>query len=49
VVGFTIGSRGKVPEKICGKRRNNNNNNNIDLRETGSDYVDWIHLAQDRV
>jgi hypothetical protein len=29
VVGFTIGSRGKVPGKICEKRiRNNNNNNN---------------------
>jgi hypothetical protein len=29
VVGFTIGSRGKVPGKTCEKRiRNNNNNNN---------------------
>jgi hypothetical protein len=27
VVGFTIGSRGKVPGKTCEKRRNNNNNN----------------------
>jgi hypothetical protein len=29
-VGFTIGSRGKVPGKTCEKRRkiNNNNNNN---------------------
>jgi hypothetical protein len=27
-VGFTIGSRGKVPGKTCGKRRRNNNNNN---------------------
>jgi hypothetical protein len=29
VVGFTTGSRGKVPGKTCEKRiRNNNNNNN---------------------
>jgi hypothetical protein len=28
VVGFTIGSRGKVPGKTCEKRINNNNNNN---------------------
>jgi hypothetical protein len=29
VVGFTIGSRGKVPGKTCERRiRNNNNNNN---------------------
>jgi hypothetical protein len=28
VVGFTIGSRGKVPGKTCEKIRNNNNNNN---------------------
>jgi hypothetical protein len=28
VVGFTIGSRGKVPGKITEKRINNNNNNN---------------------
>jgi hypothetical protein len=28
VVGFTIGSRGKVPGKTCEKRRRNNNNNN---------------------
>jgi hypothetical protein len=29
VVGFTIGSRGKVPGKTCEKRgRNNNNKNN---------------------
>jgi hypothetical protein len=28
VVGFTIGSRGKVPGKTCEKRRGNNNNNN---------------------
>jgi hypothetical protein len=27
-VGFTIGSRGKVPGKTCEKRRINNNNNN---------------------
>jgi hypothetical protein len=27
-VGFTIGSRGKVPGKTCEKRRRNNNNNN---------------------
>jgi hypothetical protein len=27
VVGFTTGSRGKVPGKTCEKRRNNNNNN----------------------
>jgi hypothetical protein len=27
-VGFTIGSRVKLPEKTCEKRRNNNNNNN---------------------
>jgi hypothetical protein len=28
-VGFTTGSRGKVPGKTCEKRiRNNNNNNN---------------------
>jgi hypothetical protein len=29
VVGFTIGSRGKVPGKTCEKRRNNNNFNSI--------------------
>jgi hypothetical protein len=28
VVGFTIGSRAKVPGKTCEKRRNYNNNNN---------------------
>jgi hypothetical protein len=28
VVGFTIGSREKVPGKICEKRRRRNNNNN---------------------
>jgi hypothetical protein len=29
VVGFTTGSRGKVPGKTCEKRiRNNNDNNN---------------------
>jgi hypothetical protein len=28
MVGFTIGSRGKVPGKTCEKRRRNNNNNN---------------------
>jgi hypothetical protein len=28
VVGFTTGSRGKVPGKTCEKRRNNNNDNN---------------------
>jgi hypothetical protein len=28
VVGFTIGSTGKVPGKTCEKRRINNNNNN---------------------
>jgi hypothetical protein len=36
-VGFTIGSRGKVPGKTCEKRRgnnNNNNNNNNDLTKT---------------
>jgi hypothetical protein len=27
VVGFTIGSRGKVPGKTCEKRRGGNNNN----------------------
>jgi hypothetical protein len=27
-VGFTTGSRGKVPGKTCEKRRGNNNNNN---------------------
>jgi hypothetical protein len=27
-VGFTIGSRGKVPGKTCEKRIRNNNNNN---------------------
>jgi hypothetical protein len=26
VVGFTTGSRGKVPEKTCEKRINNNKN-----------------------
>jgi hypothetical protein len=31
VVGFTTGSRGKVPGKTCEKRiRNNKNNNNKD-------------------
>jgi hypothetical protein len=25
VVGFTTGSRGKVPEKTCGNKINNNN------------------------
>jgi hypothetical protein len=29
VVGFTIGSRGKVPGKTCEKRRINNNNNTL--------------------
>jgi hypothetical protein len=40
VVGFNIGSRGKVPGKTCKKGRrnddddnNNNNNNNIYERE----------------
>jgi hypothetical protein len=28
VVGFTIGSRGKLPGKTCEKRRRGNNNNN---------------------
>jgi hypothetical protein len=28
VVGFTTGSRGKVPGKTCEKRIKNNNNNN---------------------
>jgi hypothetical protein len=28
MVGFTIGSRGKVPGKTCEKRIINNNNNN---------------------
>jgi hypothetical protein len=28
VVGFTIGSRGKVPGKTCEKRITNNNDNN---------------------
>jgi hypothetical protein len=32
VVGFTIGSRGKVLGKTCKKRRNNNNNNNNNKR-----------------
>jgi hypothetical protein len=27
-VGFTTGSRGKVPGKTCEKRTRNNNNNN---------------------
>jgi hypothetical protein len=26
MVGYTIGSSGKVPGKTCEKRRNNNNN-----------------------
>jgi hypothetical protein len=29
VVGFTIGSRGKVPGKTCERRVRNNNNNNV--------------------
>jgi hypothetical protein len=34
VVGFTTGSRGKVPGKTCEKRiRNNNNNNNNNNKE----------------
>jgi hypothetical protein len=28
VVGFTIGSKGKIPGKTCEKKNNNNNNNN---------------------
>jgi hypothetical protein len=36
-VGFTIGSKGKVPGKTCGKRRiNNNNNNNNNNSECGT-------------
>jgi hypothetical protein len=35
VVGFTIGSRRKVPGKTCEKRiRNNNNNNNNNNKAT---------------
>jgi hypothetical protein len=40
-VGFTIGSRGKVPGKTCEKKiinnNNNNNNNHQPLRITPSD------------
>jgi hypothetical protein len=32
VVGFTTGSRGKVPGKTCEKRTRNNNNNNNNSR-----------------
>jgi hypothetical protein len=30
-VGFTIGSRGKVPGKTCEKRTKNNNNNVLEV------------------
>jgi hypothetical protein len=44
VVGFTTGSRGKVPGKICKKRiNNNNNNNNNNIREIGRDEADRFH------
>jgi hypothetical protein len=33
VVGFTTGSRGKVPGKTCGKRIRNNNDNNNNVLE----------------
>jgi hypothetical protein len=31
VVGFTIGSRGKVPGKTCDKRRNDNDDDDYNL------------------
>jgi hypothetical protein len=39
-VGFTIGSRGKVPENTCEKRirRNNNTNNNNNKLNTQSEH-----------
>jgi hypothetical protein len=37
-VGFTAGSRGKVPGKTCEKRiRNNNNNNNMSSCKHGNE------------
>jgi hypothetical protein len=47
VVGFTTGSRGKVPGKTCAKRirnNNNNNNNNNVLEEVAQITKIYIYL-----
>jgi hypothetical protein len=49
VVGFTIGSRGKVPGKTCEKRRinnNNNNNNNAGSRRQGDETSSSIKIRE---
>jgi hypothetical protein len=45
-VGFTTGSRGKVPGKTCEKRRinnddnnNNNNNNSCELNRVAMNFI----------
>jgi hypothetical protein len=35
-------------KRLLGRRSRRKDNIIMDLRETGSDGVDWIHLAQDR-
>jgi hypothetical protein len=48
-VGFTAGSRGKVPGKTCEKRiKNNNNNNNIkaELNPRSRDTLQKLIVAQ---
>jgi hypothetical protein len=45
VVGFTIGSRGKVPGKTCEKRRiNNNNNNNKNNNNNSFQFSSFIYV-----
>jgi hypothetical protein len=39
---------GKCEEKIPLGRRRWEDNIRMDLREVGWEFVDWIHLAQDR-
>jgi hypothetical protein len=49
VLGFTIGSRGKVLRKTCKKRRinddnNNNNNNNQTSNKTQHYFIELTNL-----
>jgi hypothetical protein len=46
-VGFTTGSRGKVPGKTCEKRRRGNNNNNNNNNNNVLNVLVWrVGLAK---
>jgi hypothetical protein len=54
VVGFTTGSRGKVPGTTCGKiiRNNNNNNNNnnrLNVYEQVLRHITALHISTEKL